>query len=56
MFMYQSAMNRGDASELLRTAIRFSETHVKLERRALIVTVTNIYAFNLYKNSDSLSM
>jgi ribosomal protein S18 acetylase RimI-like enzyme len=49
MFVDPSARKRGVASELLKTAINFSEAQMKLEQLTLAVNSTNIEAINLYK-------
>lgn len=49
MFVDPSARKRGVASELLKTAINFSEAQLKLEQLTLAVNSTNIEAINLYK-------
>jgi ribosomal protein S18 acetylase RimI-like enzyme len=56
MYVDPSARKRGVASELIGTAINYSEVQMKLEQLTLAVNSTNIEAINLYKNSDSLSM
>ena len=49
MFVDPSARKLGVASELLKTAINFSEAQMKLEQLTLAVNSTNIEAINLYK-------
>jgi RimJ/RimL family protein N-acetyltransferase len=49
MFVDPSARKLGVASELLKTAIHFSEAQMKLEQLTLAVNSTNIEAINLYK-------
>ena len=49
MFVDPSARKKGVASELLNTAIKYSEVQMKLEQLTLAVTSTNIEAINLYK-------
>ena len=49
MFVDPSARKRGVASELIGTAINYSEAQMKLEQLTLAVNSTNIEAINLYK-------
>ena len=49
MFVDPSARKLGVASELLKTAISYSEAQMKLEQLTLVVNSTNIEAINLYK-------
>ena len=49
MFVDPSARKRGVASELIGTAINYSEVQMKLEQLTLAVNSTNIEAINLYK-------
>ena len=49
MFVDPSARKLGVASELLKTAINYSEAQMKLGQLTLAVNSTNIEAINLYK-------
>ena len=50
MFVDPSARRFGVASELLKTAISYSEAQMNLEQLTLAVNSTNTEAINLYKN------